>query len=63
MIDLINRDRRCKIIMVEDPIEYVHPNKRSIIVQQEVHTDTHSFGDALVHNTAAGPRRDCRWAR
>lgn len=49
MIDLINRDRRCKIIMVEDPIEYVHPNKRSIIVQQEVHTDTHSFSDALVH--------------
>ncbi|MCL5105042.1 MAG: PilT/PilU family type 4a pilus ATPase [Armatimonadetes bacterium] len=49
LIDLINRDRRCKIIMVEDPIEYVHPNKRSIIVQQEVHTDTHSFSEALVH--------------
>lgn len=49
MIDLINRDRRCKIIMVEDPIEYVHPNKRSIVVQQEVYTDTHSFGQALVH--------------
>lgn len=49
MIDLINRDRRCKIIMVEDPIEFVHPNKRSIIVQQELHTDTHSFGKALVH--------------
>lgn len=49
MIDLINRDRRCKIIMVEDPIEFVHPNKRSIIVQQELHTDTHSFGQAMVH--------------
>lgn len=49
MIDLINRDRRCKIIMVEDPIEFVHPNKRSIIVQQELHTDTHSFAQALVH--------------
>jgi twitching motility protein PilT len=49
MIDLINRDRRCKIIMVEDPIEYVHPNKRSIVVQQEVHTDTHSFSKALIH--------------
>ncbi len=49
MIDLINRDRRCKIIMVEDPIEYVHPNKRSIIVQQEVYTDTHSFQQAIVH--------------
>ncbi len=49
MIDLINRDRRCKIIMVEDPIEYVHSNKRSIVVQQEVHSDTHSFSNALTH--------------
>ncbi len=49
IIDMINRDRRCKIIMVEDPIEYVHPNKRSIVVQQEVHSDTKSFGQALVH--------------
>lgn len=49
MIDLINRERRCKIIMVEDPIEYVHSNKRSIIVQQEVYTDTRSFSRALVH--------------
>ena len=49
MVDLINRDRRCKIIMVEDPIEYTHPNKRSIVIQQEVFTDTHSFGKALIH--------------
>ncbi len=49
IVDLINRDQRCKIIMVEDPIEYVHANKRSIIVQQEVNTDTKSFGRALVH--------------
>lgn len=49
MIDLINRERRSKIIMVEDPIEYVHSNKRSIIVQQEVYTDTKTFGKALVH--------------
>jgi twitching motility protein PilT len=49
LIDLINRERRCKVIMVEDPIEYVHPNKRSIIVQQEVYTDTKSFGKALIH--------------
>lgn len=49
MIDMINRERRCKIITVEDPIEYVHSNKRSIVVQQEVHTDTKSFSSALVH--------------
>jgi twitching motility protein PilT len=49
ILDMINRERRLKIITVEDPIEYIHPNKRSIVVQQEVHTDTRSFGKALVH--------------
>ncbi len=49
MMDLINRERRCKIIMVEDPIEYVHQNKRSIVVQQEIFTDTKSFSKALIH--------------
>jgi twitching motility protein PilT len=49
MIDLINRERRCKIVTVEDPIEYVHRNKNAIVVQQEVLTDTHSFSRALVH--------------
>jgi len=49
MVDLINRERRCKIITIEDPIEYVHENKRAIVVQQEVLTDTHSFSRALIH--------------
>ena len=49
LVDLINRERRCKIITIEDPIEYVHENKRAIVVQQEVLTDTHSFNHALVH--------------
>ncbi|HYE31089.1 MAG TPA: PilT/PilU family type 4a pilus ATPase [Methylomirabilota bacterium] len=49
MVDLINSERRCKIITIEDPIEYVHNNKRAIVVQQEVLTDTHSFGRALIH--------------
>jgi len=49
MVDMINRERRCKIIMVEDPIEYIHSNKQSIVVQQELYTDTHSFGRALIH--------------
>lgn len=49
LIDIINRERRCKIIMVEDPIEYVHSNKRSVVVQQEIHTDTLSFSRALIH--------------
>jgi twitching motility protein PilT len=49
MIDLINSERRCKIVTVEDPIEFVHRNKHAIVVQQEVLTDTHSFDRALVH--------------
>jgi twitching motility protein PilT len=49
MVDLINRDRRAKIVTIEDPVEFVHENQRSIIIQQEVHTDTHSFRHALTH--------------
>jgi twitching motility protein PilT len=49
MIDLINRERRAKIVSIEDPIEYVHDNRMSIVVQQEVHTDTPSFRQALIH--------------
>jgi len=49
MVDLLNHERRCKIVTIEDPIEYTHQNNRAIIVQQEVLTDTHSFNRALVH--------------
>lgn len=49
MLDMINRSRRCKIITVEDPVEFAHENRLSIIVQQQVYSDTRSFSDALVH--------------
>src|SRR5207249_11536976 len=49
MVDLINSERRCKIVTIEDPIEFVHPNKRAIVVQQEVLTDVRSFNRALIH--------------
>ncbi len=49
LVDLINSERRCKIVTIEDPIEFVHRNKRAIVVQQEVLTDTHSFHRALIH--------------
>jgi twitching motility protein PilT len=49
MVDLINSERRCKIVTIEDPIEHVHQNKRAIVVQQEVLTDTRSFDRALIH--------------
>src|SRR5258706_1366697 len=49
MVDLINSERRCKIVTIEDPIEFVHENKRAIVVQQEVLTDVSSFNRALIH--------------
>jgi twitching motility protein PilT len=47
VIDMINIERACHIITVEDPIEYVHDHKRSAVNQREVGTDTASFPDAL----------------
>ncbi|HEY7088348.1 MAG TPA: PilT/PilU family type 4a pilus ATPase [Tepidisphaeraceae bacterium] len=49
LINLINRERRAKIITIEDPVEFEHENINSIVVQQEVYTDTPSFGQALIH--------------
>lgn len=47
MVDLINKERPFKIVMIEDPIEYVHESKKSLIIQREVGTNTHSFSTAL----------------
>ena len=49
MVDLINRERRAKVVTIEDPVEFVHENIRSIVIQQEVGTDVQSFRKALVH--------------
>ncbi len=49
LVDLINNERRCKIVTIEDPIEFVHENKSAIVVQQEVLTDVRSFNRALIH--------------
>lgn len=49
LVDLLNSERRCKVVTIEDPIEFVHSNKRAIIVQQEVLTDVKSFNRALIH--------------
>ncbi len=49
MVNLINSERRCKIVTIEDPIEFVHENRSAIIVQLEVLTDTLSFNRALIH--------------
>lgn len=47
MIDKINRERNENIITVEDPVEFVHQSKKSIITQREVGRDTVSFGTAI----------------
>lgn len=47
MIHLINQERSCHIITLEDPIEYLHRHQCSIVNQREVNIDTRSFGQAL----------------
>ncbi|HOK04053.1 MAG TPA: PilT/PilU family type 4a pilus ATPase [Victivallales bacterium] len=47
LIDIINSSRACHIITIEDPIEYVHSNKRAVVEQRELHSDTLSFSNAL----------------
>jgi len=47
MIHKINNERSAHIITIEDPIEYTHKSKKSVIVQREVHYDTYSFSAAL----------------
>ena len=47
LIDLVNRARNDHVITIEDPIEFVHPNKNCIITQRQVHVHTKSFKSAL----------------
>jgi twitching motility protein PilT len=54
MIDAINVERRCHILTIEDPIEYLHRDKRATISQRELHTDTRQFSRAL----RSGMRQD-----
>ncbi len=49
LIDLINESQRKHIITIEDPIEYLHYHKKSIVNQRELHVDTLSFNEALRH--------------
>ena len=55
IVNHINQERRCHIMTVEDPIEYVHKDITSIINQRELATDTHSFAHALKHVLRQNP--------
>lgn len=48
MLDFINRERDCHIITVEDPIEYYHGHRKSVMTQRELGVDVPSFAEAIV---------------
>jgi twitching motility protein PilT len=55
MINHINANRTCHILSIEDPIEYTHPNLKSVITQRELESDTLSFAAALKHALRQDP--------
>jgi len=48
LLDHINQTRRCHLITIEDPVEYVHESKLALVNQRQLGLDTPSFNDALV---------------
>lgn len=55
IIDIINNTRACHIITIEDPIEYVHNHKKSVVDQREIGGDTLSFARALKYVLRQAP--------
>lgn len=55
MINHINSSRRCHVVTVEDPIEFLHQDKMALISQREVGFDTKSFQEALKHVLRQAP--------
>ena len=55
MLDLINRTRRCNIVTIEDPIEFVHEDQLAVVSQREVGIDTESFYDAMKYVVRESP--------
>ncbi len=49
IVDIVNRERPVHIMTIEDPIEFLHSHKQSVVNQREVGADTHSFAQALKH--------------
>jgi twitching motility protein PilT len=55
MINIINQERDCHIITVEDPIEYFHKHQKSLVTQREVGVDVPSFKEALIRGLRQDP--------
>jgi twitching motility protein PilT len=49
LVDIVNSERPCHIMTVEDPIEFLHRHKTAVVNQRELGQDTHSFANALKH--------------
>ena len=49
LVDIVNVERACHIMTVEDPIEFLHRHKTAVVNQRELGQDTHSFAAALKH--------------
>lgn len=59
MVESINEQRKCRIIIIEDPIEYIHHHKKSMIFQREVYEDTKSFSIAVRQSLRQDPNVIC----
>lgn len=59
MVDLVNSERRARIVAIEDPIEFLHTNKRSLVIQRELDSDTPSFQSALMAALRQDPNVIC----
>ena len=55
MIDYINTNRDCHVITIEDPIEYYHEHKKSLIAQVEIGKDAQTFHEVVVNSLRADP--------
>ena len=55
MVDFINRERDCHIITVEDPIEYYHEHRKSVVTQRELGVDVPSFSEAIIRGLRQDP--------
>jgi twitching motility protein PilT len=55
LVDVINETRACHILTIEDPIEFVHHHKKSLVNQREVGQDTRGFSSALKHALRQDP--------
>ncbi len=55
LVNIMNAERKCKVITIEDPIEFVYRSNKSLIIQREVGSDTLSFANALKYSLRQDP--------